>query len=133
MHSTNYFSTLILASPDCPATEGTVPPKAGTIAAIQYELLSVSPYQMNSDDLLFAAESKHKGVRSSKLAEYKKAYFSRQHACLRGSPLVKSYGWGIHHRGDGKVALVGRETKQYAALVEDPAVKKLAGMRSRRA
>lgn len=133
MHSTNYFSTLILASPDCPATKGTAPPKAGTVAAIQYELLSVSPYQMNSDDLLFAVESKHKDVRSSKLAEFKKAYFSRQHACLRGSPLVKSYGWGIHHRADGKVALVGRETKQYAALVDDPAVKKLAGMRSRRA
>jgi hypothetical protein len=89
---------------------------------------------MNSDDLLFAVESKHKDVRgSSKLAEFKKAYFSRQHACLRGSPLVKPYGWGIHHRADGKVALVGRETKQYAALVEDPAVKKLAGVRSRRA
>lgn len=133
MHSTNYFSTLILASPDCPAKAGIAPAKAGTIAAIQYELLSALPYQMNSDDLLFAVESKHKGVRSSKLAEFKKAYFSQPHACLRCSPLVKTYGWGLHHRADGKVALVGRETKQYAALVEDPAVEKIAGMRSRRA
>lgn len=133
MHSTNYFSTLILASPDCPAKAGTAPPKAGTIAAIQYDLLSASPYRMNSDELLFAVESKHKGVKRGELAAFRKAYFSRSHACLRGSPLVKSYGWGIHHRADGKVALVGRETKRYAAMVEDPAVKKLAGMRSRRA
>lgn len=133
MHSTNYFSTLILTSPDCPAKVGTAPPRAGTIAAIQYELLRAAPYQMDSDELLFVAETKHKDIGKVRLAEFKKDYFSRPHACLRGSPLVKSYGWGIHHRGDGKVALVGRESKQYAALMDDPAIIKVAGMRSRRA
>jgi hypothetical protein len=133
MHSTNYFSTLILASPDCAANAGTVPTKPNTIAAIQYEMLLASPYQMTSDDLLIAVEARRKEVKRDKLAEFKMVFFSQPRACLRGSPLVKSYGWGIHHDADGKVALVGRETGQYKALVDDRDVKKVAGMRSRRA
>ncbi len=132
MHSTNYFSTLILASPDCAAEVGTVPPKAFTIAAIQYEMLTASPYQMTSDDLLFVVEARRKDVKGRKLQEFKKAFFSQSHACLRGSPLVKSYGWGIHHDARGKVALIGRETNEYKAVVDDQDVKKVAGMRSRR-
>lgn len=133
MHSTNYFSTLIVASPDCPASAGTAPKKAGTIATVQYELLSASPYEMSSDELLFAVEARRKGVKGSKLAAFRKAFFSTQHACLRGSPLVKSYGWGIHHDVRGRIALVGCETKQYVAMVEDRAIRKVFGMRSRRA
>jgi len=54
------------------------------------------------------------------------------HACLRASPLVKTYGWGIHHDSEGKVALVGRQTDEYKKLVQDRDVEKVAGMRSRR-
>jgi len=133
VHSTNYFNTLILASPDCTATVGTVPQKPGTVAAIQYEMLSASPYQMTSDDLLLAVEARRKGVKRDKLPAFKKVFFSQPHACLRGSPLVKSYGRGIHHDANGRVALVGCETGQYKTLVDDPNVKKVAGMRSRRA
>src|SRR5436853_7391628 len=108
MHSTNYFSTLILVSSDCAASAATEPPKPGTVAAIQYEMLSPSPYQMTSDDLLVAVEARRKSVKHDKLTEFKEAFFSKPHACLRCSPLVKSYGWGIHHDANGKVALVGR-------------------------
>ncbi|WP_141659732.1 DUF6157 family protein [Chelatococcus sambhunathii] len=133
MHSTNYFNTLILVSPDCLVNVGTVPQKPGTIAAIQYDILSERPYQMTSDDLLIMAEARRKGVKHEKLAEFEKAYFSRPHACLRASPLVRSYGWGIHHDTSGRIALVGCETEEYARLVGDPRVRKVSGMRSSRA
>jgi len=132
MHSTNYFSTLILASPDCKASAATVPSKEGTIAAIQHEILSSAPYQMSSDDLLCAVEARRKGIARGGLSAFRKAFFSKPQACLRASPLVRSYGWGIHHDTNGKIALLGRETKEYAAMIEDAAITKVAGMRSRR-
>ena len=132
MHSTNYFSTLILASADCPVRAGTIPGRQGTIAAIQYEVLSQAPGQMSSDDLLLAVESRRKGVKDGDLAAFRKTFFAKPQACLRASPLVKSYGWGIYHDADGQIALVGSETEQYATLVDNPAIKKVAGMRSRR-
>ena len=132
MHSTNYFSTLILASADCAATEGTVPAKAGTVAAIQHELLSESPYELTSDELLLAVEVRRQGVKRGEVAGFEKTFFAKPHACLRASPLVKSYGWGVHHDSSGRVALVGRETPRYQAMVDDDAVKKVSGMRSRR-
>lgn len=52
-HTTNYRDTFITVSPDCPAMEGTVPPKPGTVAAMQHERLLAKPYSMTSDDLLF--------------------------------------------------------------------------------
>jgi hypothetical protein len=133
MHSTNYSNTLILASPDCPVRAGTIPGKQGTIAAIQYELLSRAPSQMSSDDLLLAVEARRKGVKDSDLAAFRKTFFAKPQACLRASPLVKSFGWGIYHDADSKIALVGCETEEYKALVENPSMKKVAGMRSRRA
>jgi len=132
MHSTNYCDTLILASPDCKAGQGMVPAKEGSIAALQYELLTAMPYQMSSDDLLCAVEARRKGIAPDKLAAFREAFFAVPHACLRASPLVKSYGWGIHHDAHGRIALVGRESKAYGALVEDPSTTKVAGMRSRR-
>lgn len=132
MHSTNYFNTLILASPDSAADAGCVPAKSGTIAAMQYELLSASPYRMTSDDLLLAVEARRRDVKGTKLAELKKSFFSQPRACLRGSPMVKTYGWGIHHDAAGRIALVGRDKGRYKALVDDSDVKKVAGMRARR-
>jgi hypothetical protein len=132
MHTTNYSSTLILASPDCPVRAGTIPAKPGTIAAIQYEMLSEAPGRMSSDDLLLAVEARRKDVEDSYLAAFRKTFFAKPQACLRASPLVKSYGWGIYHDADSKIVLVGCETEEYKALAENPSIKKVAGMRSRR-
>jgi hypothetical protein len=104
MHTTNYFNTLILASTDCAAKAGTVPPKPGTIAALQYERVSVAPYKITSDDLLLAVEAHRKGVKAAKLPKFREEFLSVPHACLRASPLVKTYGWGIHHDAEGRVA-----------------------------
>ncbi|MGQ9367768.1 DUF6157 family protein [Azospirillum sp. ST 5-10] len=133
MHSTNYFQTLILCSSDCPAEAGTVPTKPGTVAAVQFELVSAAPYAMTSDDLLLAVESRRKSMPPDELERFRTVFFCRPRACLRTSPLVKAYGWGIHSDASGRIAVIGRETDRYAALVQDGGVRKVAGMRSRRA
>lgn len=131
MHTTNYSDTLILVAEDCPKREGTLPARAGTVAALQHGLLSRSPYEMTSDDLLWRVELLRRSGLLDNDSE-RERYFSKGRACLRASPLVKSFGWGLHHDGDGRVALVGMETDAYRRLVDDPSVTKLAGMRSRR-
>jgi hypothetical protein len=133
MYTTNYFNTLILASTDCAAKAGTVPAKPGTIAALQYEMVSVAPYKITSDDLLLAVEAHCKDVTAARLPKFREEFLSVPHACLRASPLVKTYGWGIHHDAEGRVALVGRQSREYEELVANPDVKKVPGMRSRRA
>jgi hypothetical protein len=125
MHSTNYRDTLITPSSDCPVAAGTVPDKPGSVAAVQFELLR-DPYRLTSDDLLHAAHVARGGDRD------RAAFFAKPQACLRASPLVKRFGWGVHHDGDGRVALLGVEREGYRRLVDDPAVKKVPGMRSKR-
>ena len=131
-HTTNYHDTLILVAEDCRRGEGTVPDRQGTVAALQHELLADAPYRMTSDELLWQVElARNDSLTDS--ASAREAYFSKGRACLRASPLVKSYGWGIHHDAKGRVALIGAETEAYRKLADDPAVIKLAGMRSKRA
>ncbi|MEP9358135.1 DUF6157 family protein [Sphingomonas sp. KR3-1] len=125
MKSTNYRDTLITASSDSPVSAGTVPEKPGTVAAVQHALLR-EPYAMTSDDLLFAAYRARGGDQA------RDAFFAKPQACLRASPLVKQFGWGVHHDGEGRIALLGMESDAYRRLLDDPAVKKAPGMRRAR-
>ncbi|MEI7025361.1 DUF6157 family protein [Paenibacillus sp. y28] len=38
-------------------------------------------------------------------------FFSKPKACLRTSPLVKKYGWGLGFDAAGKIALLGADTE----------------------
>ena len=125
MSTTNYRDTLVTPSPDCPVAEGRIPEKAGSVAAVQYALLA-RPYAMTSDDLLHAAHRERGGDKS------RDEFFAKPQACLRASPLVKQFGWGVHHDGAGRIALVGSETAEYRRLLDDPSVRKTPGMRSKR-
>jgi Family of unknown function (DUF6157) len=125
MKSTNYRDTLITASPDSPVSAGTVPEKPGTVAAVQHALLA-RPYAMTSDDLLHAAHRARGGDKS------RGDFFAKPQACLRASPLVKQYGWGVHHDAEERIALLGMESDEYRRLLEDPAVAKVPGMRRAR-
>ncbi|WP_137862540.1 MULTISPECIES: DUF6157 family protein [unclassified Sphingomonas] len=125
MKSTNYRDTLITASPDSPVARGTVPDKPGTVAAVQHALLA-RPYAMTSDDLLHAAHRARGGDKS------RGDFFAKPQACLRASPLVKQYGWGVHHDAEERIALLGMESDEYRRLLEDPAVAKVPGMRRAR-
>ncbi|WP_206431450.1 DUF6157 family protein [Sphingomonas koreensis] len=126
MKTTNYRDTLITASPDTPVTVGTIPEKPETVAGAQHALLAGKPYAMTSDDLLHAAHLARGGDND------RDTFFAKPQACLRASPLVKQFGWGVHHDGEGRIALVGMESEDYARLLADPAVKKAPGMRRSR-
>ena len=132
MHSTNYTSTLILVSDDCRASFGTVPPKPGTVAAMQYELLANAPYTLTSDDMLTRITTERQGRPQEDEPQVAAELFSKGQACTRASPLVKTYGWGIHHDAEARMALISRDSPEYERLLADDSVTKRAGMRSRR-
>jgi len=131
--TTNYQDTFITASSDSKATTGTVPTKVGSIAQLQYELLSAQPYGLTSDDLLFAVHAARNAVSDAEREIARAAFFAKPQACLRASPLVKQYGWGLHHDGDGKVAAYAIETDDYREFSARADLKQVAGIRSKRA
>lgn len=54
-------------------------------------------------------------------------------ACLRASPLVKQFGWGLHHDEAGRVAAYGVETEEYRKLATRADLKIVTGMRRHKA
>jgi hypothetical protein len=57
---------------------------------------------------------------------------SEGHPCLRASALVKRYGFGAHYNEEGKIALYPADSAAYQAFLQDPSVKVLNGMKSKR-
>lgn len=66
------------------------------------------------------------------LERFRREYFSRPRACLRASPLAKSFGWGLHFDADGRITLHAVESEEYARLRSDPALTQLRAMRTSR-
>ncbi|MER2265048.1 DUF6157 family protein [Methylobacterium oxalidis] len=130
--STNYADTFIVASADCTAERGLVPGRAGSVAQIQHALLLADPYGLTSDDLLFEVHVRRRGLAEAERAAERAAFFGRPQACLRASPLVKRYGWGLHHDAAGRVAAYGVETEIYRTLAARGDLRIVPGMRSRR-
>jgi hypothetical protein len=133
MHTTNYRDTFILVSPDCPVHRAFAPPRPGTIAALQYERITAAPYRLTSDELLFGIYADRNGIAMDERPSARATFFSKGQPCLRSSPLVKSFGWGIHHDERGRIAVYAVESPEYAELAARDDVVKLAGMRSSRA
>ncbi|WP_217181138.1 DUF6157 family protein [Streptomyces sp. AC495_CC817] len=133
-HTTNYVATFIEVAEDCPVEHASEPPatEKPTIAALHYRLIAEQPYARTSDDVIFETHALRTGVPLDD-AEAREAFFSKGQPCLRSSPLGKRYGWGIHHDAEGRVALVPRESEEYALLAADPALAHTRAMRSRRA
>lgn len=132
-----YRNTLILVSEDCPVSAG-VEPAPGTVkpsvARIQYALIAGHPYEYTQDDILFETHLQQSGssVPDDQKAALWNSFFDRPRPCLRTSPLVKKYGWGLHFDSAGRVALFGRDTPRYKQLTADARVEKKRGMRSAR-
>lgn len=135
VHTTNYRDTFIEVADDCPATGGEVPPTKGdkqTVANLQFEMLFENPYTYTSDDILFSVFALRKEVPKNELKEQRQDFFSKGQACFRASPLTKSYGWGVHHNEEGKIAIYGMETEAYQKFITDHSVIKVKAMRSKR-
>jgi hypothetical protein len=135
MHSTNYSDTFVEVADDCKAADGIVPPEkeAKTVAQMQYELIAHNPYRYTSDEIIFAIYAERNGIAEDQLAAKRAEFFARGQACLRSSPLAKTYGWGIHYDGAGRVAIYPRGSEAYERLRNDSGLQQLKAMRSARA
>ncbi|MFB4352671.1 DUF6157 family protein [Microbacterium sp. LS_15] len=133
-HTTDYRSTFIEVAEDCPTDHAQEPPEGDTptIAALHYRLITEKPYGRTSDDVIFATHALRQGIDPDDEAA-REAFFAKGQPCLRSSPLGKRYGWGIDHDAEGRVALVARESEEYALRAADPALAHTRAMRSRRA
>jgi hypothetical protein len=136
----NYYDTFIAVAPDTRATTGVAPPlRAGspTVAAIEYALISSRPYELTQEDVQFAVHARREGIPPERLAAERGRlwddFFSRPMACMRSSPLPKTYGWGLHFDAAGRVALVPLESPDYERLSRDPGLTQTRVLRSRRA
>ncbi|WP_173010381.1 DUF6157 family protein [Achromobacter xylosoxidans] len=132
-HDNELHGDLHHGVPDSTATAGTMPAKANSIAQLQHALLTRHPYHYTSDDLLFEVYAIRNGIAPRDRKPAREAFFARPQACLRASPLVKQFGWGIHHDAESKVAIHGVDSETYRELIARADLKIVAGMRSRRA
>ncbi|PPL03487.1 DUF6157 family protein [Parapedobacter indicus] len=134
-HTTNYQNTFITVADDCPVVAGEIPPMRGdkkSVANIQFELVSKNPYRFTSDDVLFQVYAERNDLTEGEWKQERKLFFSKGQPCLRASPLTKRYGWGVHSDSNGKIAIYGRETEEYAQFVNGEDVKIVKAMKSSR-
>ena len=103
------------------------------MAGLQHGVLSAQPYGLTSDELLFEVHALRSGIAPDRRVRERDAFFGTPKACLRASPLVKRYGWALHHDVAGRVALVAPQTDAYRRLAEGVDVCVVPGMRNRRA
>jgi hypothetical protein len=132
-HTTNYFNAFIQVADDCPALVGEIPPSkdaAKSVATMQFEIVMRNPYTFTSDDVLFRVFAERNDITPGELAAARAQFFSKGQPCFRASPLTKRYGWGLHSDADGRIALYGRETKEYQRLSEDSLLKVIKAMKS---
>jgi len=134
LHTTNYTNTFIAVADDCPVSAAVEPPQKAppTVATRQFELLANHPYRYTSDEVLFAVFAEKKGFGPEELEEERHRWLSKGQPCLRTSPLGKTYGWGIHHDAQARVALYPLGSEDYQRLRQDPGVAQTKAMRSRR-
>lgn len=133
MHTTNYADTLITVSPDTKAVAASAPPTGKTsVAQLQFTMMHGHDYELTSDDVIFGAFADRKGIAVEERDAARAQFFSKGQACLRTSPLAKSYGWGIHSDAQGRVALVPMGSSKYVALVNDDAIVKRPAMKTSR-
>lgn len=134
IHSTNYFDTFIEVAEDTKVDSGYRPPTKDkkTVAEMQYELIVKNPYKFTSDDLLFSVFAERNDLIKEEYEQARAQLFSKGQACLRASPLTKTYGFGIHHDDQGKIALYGMETEEYQQFVANAKIKKVKAMKSSR-
>lgn len=136
----NYFNTFIAVAPDTTAKAGMVPPERGgkkSVAVLEHELIAAKPYALTQEDVQFAVHVQRQGISAKQLkaqrTTLRQEFFSKPMACMRASPLPKTYGWGLHFNPEGKVALVAVESSKYNELSTSSSIEQTQAMRSKRA
>ena len=118
MHTTNYFDTFIAVAPDTAATAATEPPQRPTpsVAELTYRMIAEHPYGFTSDDVIFGVWADRRGIAEDERESARAEFFAKGQPCLRSSDLGKRYGWGVHSDAEGRVAIYGIESPEYAAF-----------------
>lgn len=134
LHTTNYTNTFIAVADDCPLPMATIPSSKTppTVAALQFQRIHEHPYVYTSDEVLFAVFAQRNGFRDEEIEEERHRWHSKGQPCLRASALGKTYGWGIHHDAQSKVALYPLGSAEYQRLLADPALVQTKAMQSSR-
>lgn len=134
-HTTNYENTFIEIAEDSTASASKQPPQKPnkTVAEIQFDLISKNPYKYTSDDVIFETFAQKNDIPESEKPEARKQFFLKGQACMRCSPLTKTYGFGVHNNAEGKIALIPVESKEYQNFLKDESVEKVKAMRSKKA
>ena len=110
---------LITVADKCPANRGMEPTTnraEKTITMHQYDVLTEMPYQLTYKQL---KEEVHRTRWGKEFTDEQLETYM-----MKRSGLCKIYGWGVHEDKNGKLALVGCETKEYRRLVKDLQVQK---------
>jgi hypothetical protein len=129
-------NTFITIAEDSPATMGTVPPQKGeerTIARLHYDLLSEHPYEFDLDSFNFEVYCLKNHIEPEHRDAHRAEFFSKGHPCMRASPLTKTYGFGAHYNGNGKIAIYPVDSVAYGKFLNDPEIRVEKAMRTRRA
>ncbi|HUH73568.1 MAG TPA: DUF6157 family protein [Chitinophagales bacterium] len=136
IHTTNYKNTFIEVAEDCPINISEVPPlkeDKKSVANYQFEILDKNPYKFTSDDVLFQVFAERNDLTKSDYSTEREKFFSKGQSCFRASPLAKRYGYGIHFDENGRIAIYGIETEEYAKFVADASIQKVMAMRTKKA
>ncbi len=133
-----YVNTFIAVAGDCRAATGEIPPERATgptVASTHYAMLTAAPGRWTEEDVLLASSPQVRGhdVSETELSRLREEYFTRPRACLRASPLPKTFGWGLHYDADSRITLHAVDSPEYAQLSIDPSLTQLRAMRSSRA
>ncbi len=133
-----YTNTFLSVAEDCRSATGLVPPdRAGapTVAGIQHAMLAAQPGRWTQEDVLFASSPAVRGPADLGEEERERLwheFFARPRACLRASPLPKTFGWGLHYDDGGRITLHAVDSPSYARLSAEESLTQLRAMRSRR-
>ncbi|MGE7651183.1 DUF6157 family protein [Peribacillus frigoritolerans] len=131
----SYKNTLITISEDSKVSSAKVPVirnEKPTIAYIEHDLINNNPYKFTQEDVQFKTYLIKNQMEAENAAELREQFFSKSKACFRASPLVKTYGWGIHYNNQGKIAIYDFNSEMYNLLLKQDDITKLKGMRSKR-
>lgn len=133
VHTTNYIDTFIEVADDCPIDISEIPKQKGqnrTVAEMQFELVIKNPYKFTSDDILFQVYADRNDLTKSEYKEAREQFFAKGQPCFRASPLTKRFSFGVHYDENGKIAIFGKETKEYEQFLNDTKIKKVKAMRT---
>jgi len=93
-------------------------------------MINENPLGLDSDEVIFNTHAIRKDIVASELEKEREEFFSKGQACLRTSPLTKTYGWGIYFNEEGKMKLIDSASDEYQKLLNDESIKKIPAMRS---